>query len=409
MFETIGNFLSVFYSGAFKDALGIMLRLYPFWLPIMSAIVMWDLWLAYVRRSFLASQENVILEIRIPKDIFKSPAAMEIAVGALWQIGGESNFIDRYWHGKSRAWFSLEIASIAGQVRFFVWTRKGFKNLIESSIYGQYPNVEIYEVPDYTLYAEYDSGKTEVFGCEFALTKADPIPIKTYIDYGLDKDPKEEYKIDPITAVLEFLGSIGQGQQMWLQIMVRAHKKERHKAGTWFQKVDWTEEAKTQIEKIRKDLEKKEGGFPRPMTRGEADTVAAIERSIGKLAFDTGIRAIYYADEKDKFNGSYISGLLGMMKPFSSNYFNGFKPVQITGFDYPWQDFQKLRLKNVKRKLLDAYKRRAYFHPPHKHKAFVLSAEELATIYHFPGQVAATPTFTRIPSKKSEPPSNLPI
>jgi hypothetical protein len=39
----------------------------------------------------------------------------------------------------------------------------------------------------------------------------------------------------------------------------------------------------------------------------------------------------------------------------------------------------------------------------------VLSTEELATLYHFPGAIAATPSINRIPSKKSEAPANLPI
>jgi hypothetical protein len=59
--------------------------------------------------------------------------------------------------------------------------------------------------------------------------------------------------------------------------------------------------------------------------------------------------------------------------------------------------------------MLDAYKRRAYFYKPFKKSHFVMNTEELATIYHFPGGVAATPTFSRIGSKKAEAPSNLPI
>ena len=42
-------------------------------------------------------------------------------------------------------------------------------------------------------------------------------------------------------------------------------------------------------------------------------------------------------------------------------------------------------------------------------KAKVFSAEELATVFHLPGQVALTPTLNRIGSTRSEAPANLPV
>ena len=45
-----------------------------------------------------------------------------------------------------------------------------------------------------------------------------------------------------------------------------------------------------------------------------------------------------------------------------------------------------------------------YFHP----ETFVLNAEELATIWHFPGQILKVPTLERIESKEASPPPNLP-
>jgi hypothetical protein len=55
---------------------------------------------------------------------------------------------------------------------------------------------------------------------------------------------------------------------------------------------------------------------------------------------------------------------------------------------------------------------RSYFFPPYRNYGcdpFILSTEELATIFHFPGNVSATPSLPKIASKKSEPPINLPI
>jgi hypothetical protein len=90
-------------------------------------------------------------------------------------------------------------------------------------------------------------------------------------------------------------------------------------------------------------------------------------------------------------------------------------------FDYPWDEWWSYpwewwnKKEKIKPKVLEEYKLRRYFYSPwknkkfHSTKPFVLNAEELATIYHFPGSVAGTPTFERVPSLKSKAPSNLPI
>jgi hypothetical protein len=46
----------------------------------------------------------------------------------------------------------------------------------------------------------------------------------------------------------------------------------------------------------------------------------------------------------------------------------------------------------------------AYKHQP----TFVLNVEELATLWHFPGQMLKVPTLERIESKEASPPTNLP-
>ena len=400
--------------GYLFTALKYAYRLMPLWLPLLLLYLLFNAWIYYKRTKYWSSLGYKLLEIKLPREILKSPVAMEIVLGTFSQGGGEGTWIDRIWHGKTRDWFSLEIVSREGEVHFYIWTRPKYKKVIETQIYSQYPGVEIYEVPDYTLPFYYDKEKIEIWGADFILTRPDPYPIKTYVDYGLDKDPKEEFKIDPMTPLVEFLGSITQGQHIWVQIMVRAHKKRR----VWDlfdEKEDaWVEEAKTEKEKILAKLKSdKDAGFPRIPTKVEGDTIAALERSVTKLPFDCGIRAVYIAD-KDKFNASNIGGITGAWKQYGSANLNGFKPAGwMTIFDYPWQEWggKKDALKPV---LLEEYKLRNYFHSTNMgsdfySKPFVLNVEELATIFHFPGSVLATPTFTRLPSKKSNAPANLPI
>ncbi|MCR4306902.1 MAG: hypothetical protein NUV42_02935, partial [Candidatus Yonathbacteria bacterium] len=348
---------------------------------------------------------------------FKSPLAMEVVLNALHQTSGESNWYAKYILGKSRVWFSLELVSIEGKVRFFLLTRPFFRSVVQNNIYAQYPTIEIFEVADYTSHVPYgqEGSDWSLWGLEFALTKEDPYPIKTYTDYGLDRDPKEEFKIDPMTPMLEMLGSLGKGNQMWIQILVRATKKDNKKAGGLFGKAsDWKKDGEKLIEKLRKEYSEQKPkpgqtvAFDRTLTKGQQEEIAAIERSISKLGFDCGIRGIYLA-KGDTFDATNIPGLLGAFKQYNSNELNGFKPSNVTGFDFPWEDFQNMRLSKKKATLFNAYVQRSYFHPPYKRKSFVLNSEELATIFHFPGSVAETPTFERIESKKVEPPANLPV
>jgi hypothetical protein len=44
-----------------------------------------------------------------------------------------------------------------------------------------------------------------------------------------------------------------------------------------------------------------------------------------------------------------------------------------------------------------------------KYNDFILSTEELATIFHLPSTVVSVPTFNREESKRGEAPSNLPF
>lgn len=387
----------------------------PVWIPTLLFLTLFDIWMSFKQREWVAKQGDVLLEIKLPRDMYKSPQAMELFLNNLFNPSA-GNLIKVYLEGAMRTWFSLELVSMGGSVHFFIWCHKGYRQRIEAQLYAQYPSIEIHEAKDYAMDVHYNPEKLNFgFFGHLALTKPDAYPIKTYIDYGLDRDPKEEFKHDPIVSVLEFLGSLKKGENAWIQIIIQAHAKEGLKLGRFVTKPDWKKGIEGEIKKIleeakfRVDEEKAPSG--QHLSEGQKLVVSAIERNAGKTAYDTAIRATYFA-EKDVFNPTNIGGLLGSFMQFNSNNLNGFKVGKGAGYDYPWQDlFGKKKMANEKA-LLEAYKRRSYFSPPFRYmfgKPFILTTEELATIFHFPGQVAGTPTLSRIPSKKSEAPANLPI
>lgn len=404
-------------EATFAPAVRIIIAVAPIWVPFMLGILFWKLWIEYIRAKFISSQKHVLLEIKLPREVVRSPQAMETLLTNLHIGMGEGTFIQRSIEGRVRPWFSLEIVSLGGYIHFYVWTRAFLKDVVEAQIYGQYPMVEVHEVDDYARKLVYHPDRYGVWGCDFILTGKDAYPIKTYIDYGLDKDPKEEFKIDPMAGFFEFLGHIGPDEQIWFQLMIRVNKDKlredrKYQKGTFFIKTtSWQDEAKEEIEKIREESRPETSGdfpgFPNP-TPGQTDKIKALERSISKLGFDAGMRGIYIA-KKDSFNPSNIAALTSSLKQLNSGSLNGIRPSGwFTEFSYPWQDIRGKKQERYRGAIIDAYRRRSWFHPPYKTSSFVFNTEEIATIFHFPGSVVQVPTLGRIESAKGEAPPGLP-
>ncbi len=416
----LGQLSGLFINVNSADVLQVLYYSAFFWVPFFLIFIFYDIFLAYKRAIWIAKQDYILLEIKLPRDIFKSPKAMEFFFNGMFKGDNETTWYDVWVKGQTRPQGSLEIVSIDGGIHFFIRTRKWLKNAMESNLYSQYPGIEIFEVPDYTLPVKYDPEVNGLWGTEFVLAEPDIFPIKTYIDYGMDKDPKEEHKIDPITPFIEYIASFGRGHQFWLQLVVRSHKAEDTDPETG-KKVDlkWKKDAEVQIKKILDNAkgDKDENGkytASRFLTQDENDKITALNRSISKNGFDVGMRFIYTAPKDIFFTGN-VTGAIGGIMNLNAPNLNGFKLSNITGgtFIYPWQDWFAKHKKRIvteeKQGMLDAYKRRAYFFKPYRRKYFTLNSEELATIFHLPGGVSTTPTFERIESRKAEAPANLPI
>jgi len=411
----ISEFFTLFKDELLFDALLYVWKLWPVWVPLLLVYEAFHQWMSYKRREWIKGQGGVLLEIRLPNEQMKSPAVMEVFMQSLHQTG-VGTVSDVFFKGQVRPWFSLELVSDGGEVHFYIWMHAKWKKSIETQLYALFPNIEVMEVPDYTLGIRYDREKYKFSKMwNIILTKADAYPIKTYIDFGLDKDQDEEYKNDPIAPMIEFLGSLKKGEYAWYQILVQGHSKEGFKLGRLVTKPDWKDAANAEIKEIAKKAKFKtsedKGGDNKFLSEEQKNLIEAIERSIEKPAFDTMIRAFYFS-ETEVNNPNNIGGLFGSFKSFSSNTLNGFRPGYSANYEYMWQDFGDLMRSRNEREMLEAYKRRSFFSEPFKHlgnSPYILTSEELATLYHFPSSmVVATPTLARIPSKKAEAPSNLP-
>ena len=392
--------LQSFFYDFFKVVIGAAYL----WLPAVTAYFAWKFWLYYIRLLYVSKIDWVLLEIKLPREMPKSPQVMEIILSAMHQTrsGVAKN---KYWEGLLRAWFSLEIISKEGSIHFYFYIDKYYRRLVESQIYAHYPEVEIHEAADYTkefIVEDTEASKKEwvIHAAEYKLSKEDVYPIKTYIDYKLDKlETEEEMKNDPLASLVELMGTMKEGENMWYQVLIRANTTK------------WQEAGKKIVDKIMKrDEKKKEGetidfGAMR-LSPGEHLITEAIEKNVSKLGFDVCVRFVYVA-KPDKYNHVVTNSIMGSMQQFNSLNLNGFKRTNSTSYvDY---FFKKTREGWKKKRMFDAYVNRSAFYKPYKRRTFILNTEELATIYHFPGSVVRTPALGRIESKKGEPPGDLPI
>lgn len=378
-----------------------------------------------------------MLEVRMPKEILKPLRAMEQVFSSFWgDVYGAVDWWKKWIEGETPPSFSLEIVGNGGSCHFFIRCLDVDRNGIESAIYSQYPDAEISEVDDYTKYVPQDipNKNWDVWGADLQLLKEDVYPIKTYPKFFEERPEvvKEEKRLDPLSTLLEGMAKLEPGEQLWIQILAQPITNAENNY------ITRGEELRNKLvkrpgppvfkpiiqEAIEVVISGKPAGVPeekRPLlppemqlTAGEREIVSAIENKISKYAFDTNIRFIYLG-KKDVFFKPQIKLAFSFFSQFGTANLNGLKPRKDTSctilksWFLPINLFRGRREYLRKRKIFRNYVRRLPALFPRRGGTFVLDAEELATLYHFPGRaVAPSPIVSRVEAKRREAPPELP-
>lgn len=388
----------------------------PLWLPYLTFHMFFYFYSAMLGTKFSFNSGRAVFEIKLPSEVFKSPEAMEFVLTQIFNKASPDNLMETYIAGKRPLPFSFELVSRGGDVRFYATTPKKNGQALLEALYGQYPGIEVKELDlDYTAEIPSDLKGWAMLSFHLTKKKPAPYPIKTYIDFGMDKLPKEQEKVDPMTPMLEMLGSIKPDQQLWIQFLFKAHRESSFKNGQLTAGDTWEKDVKAEIDKIMKrDSATKAGpaeleGMPR-LTTGERDTVEAMERNVSKEAFEFACRVVYLGKGESNYDGSLIGRFLRSFAATEIKDRNGIGPRWRTDFNYKFisDPFGK-RLPALKKEELGEYKKRKLDPKVGAMQWTIMTTEEIATIFHLPGQVALTPTLNRVPSTRGEAPSNLPI
>ena len=231
-----------------------------------------------------------------------------------------------------------------------------------------------------------------------------------------------------MASLMDLCGSLRQGEQVWLQLIVipigfdwvKESEKEINKIFGRKGKVkpslaekglEMMGEASEVVYSIWGDIESKgKEEKPRTMmdlTPGEKRKVESIQEKSAKLAFDVKIRFVYVAKREVMNKAKVANGIVGYMKQFAALDLNNLKPDVDKTMTKAMYFFKDQRLLEKQRKIFRGYIKRS---DTIGRTPGLFNIEELATIWHFPVEAnVKSPLIQKAPGRKADAPSALPL
>lgn len=318
---------------------------------------------------------GVVLLLQVPRTNDKKELAAEQMFASLH--GLLTLPATGFRQSTKRERLGFEIACIGKRIGFYVWVPKYLKSFVEEQIYAQYPNVQISDVPDYTMTP--DGSFTTNLVTELKLTAADPLPIKTF----------QSFEVDPLAAITATLAKFDETEEAWIQLVMRPADSKWHKRSESYISGLRNKSANVttgMMSALWKPPEvKTETG---KLTDYEQVRASGAETKSQKLAFETVVRIVYRGHTPGPQAKLHMQSIIASYKQFNTTYLNGFEQ---------------------KRVMNDPYKLAEYRDRSVGKKGSILNIEEVATLYHLPHTTVETPYILWASSQTAEPPANLPV
>ncbi len=361
------------------------------WIPIVL-ILLFLTWRNNRQHVPAEIAESTLLVLEIPKANDKSELAAEQLFASLHGILRDKSEL-KLSRGIQEH-LSFEIASINGQIRFYVWVPKNLQSFVEGQIYSQYPTVQIHKADE--DYTSHDRQHSIVYTSEIMLTGTEMLPIKTF----------QSFEVDPLAGITGTLAKLETtGEEIWVQVLARPIADEWHKASErWVQSVKGGNpfnalfggqgfDARwfmTFFEALWRPPEQAGGavgGGEKVVSERDKTRISEAEKKATKLGYQTKIRLAYLGESETNAK-LQMQAIIGTFKQFNSTNLNGFKGGKAS---YRKEDLQE-------------YKARTF-----TDKGFILNIEELASVFHLPHTNVETPNIVWASSKTAEPPAKLPV
>ncbi len=419
-------------------------------LPLVLWFIIKEKHIITKRIAYRGGLSWVILEIKIPEYVKKTPAAMEEIFYSLHAIYRGGDPYSKYILGFTPPFYIFELIGHNGKLRFLIRCQERLKDFVTSRIYSQYPAALIEEVEDplQDLPWKIPNPTFNVFGTEYTFTRKEDdgmtpknyYPIKTYKVW---ENLKDEEKIDPISVISEGVSYLTDKEWIVLQIMAMPVLGNDKEFGVEWQKRGEKEVSKLmgrkekvepgpfayiaefikniflamlgqQIEwKVGKEEQKAEDVSIMKLSPGEREAIESIEKKISKPGYWCTIRFSYVA-KKDIFAKNLeknVALVMGTLKVFDNPSGNGIlrDTKTITTIDKPISG--KILFYDEKiffRKRFIWLYTKGRFPTDFSSNRIILNTEELASIFHVPQEVVPAYGIEKIPVRYVPPGSEVP-
>ena len=347
--------------------------------------------------------ERVLFLVKVPKksgkkeEEIRDSKELSILLNGVFEqmISSFSALYKNEWRTKmvGQPHLTFEIATVNGQISFYVSCPKEFENMIEKQIHGQYPGALVEKVPYYNPFKK----EQELAVSSIKLAKKEYLPIKTY----------KNLESDSLSLITNALSKLGDDSVGIVQVVIRPKDNSWREGGqktvTTIQSGEETSlfGSKSNIIKgvsgLAKDISKAASGKelkeedkvekPHQITPIEENTMRSISEKISKVGFDAKVRIITACPTQAEAE-MQNNNILAAYSQFANPELNL---------------FAKSSVKN-KGKFLADYALRSFGSDP----TMTLNTEEIASIFHFPNVNIETPNINWLSAKDAPPPSNIP-
>lgn len=295
-------------------------------------------WYKYRSRE-KESLQFVLLQVAVPRGNETKIDAAEQMISALHAIRVPTGYFGMFKSWKAQPHISFEIVAVTESIRFFIACHKKHRDLVERQVNGAYPDAQLKEVPEYNIFSE--SG--QVAYAAYKLRSSDYFPIKIY----------KELPTDPLSALTSALGRMQEGEGAVVQVLISPAEGS------------WKDMGKKFVKK-----EKDPGTGEKPKAPPDQKQLEAVEGKISKSGFSTVVRIVTSSTSKDSAK-AHLNNIKSAFEQFNGPY-NGFAGMKIYSEKGFIKDF-------------------VYRFLPRFDKLSVLTADEIASTFHFPSKSVETP------------------